>query len=427
MYNPKTPDKEMKADIITIGDEILIGQIIDSNSAWIAQRLDENGFKVREINSVADDKQQIFESLDRTLSKSELVIMTGGLGPTEDDITKECLSEYFDTPLLENRDVLEDIKKYLRSKNFELNPRNMKQALVPRDCRIFRNDNGTAAGMWFNHKGAVLISMPAVPFEMKAMFSDKILPALRKHFNTPKIVHRTILTYGIPESALAEKLSGWQKNLHPKISLAFLPSPERLRLRMSMICENEQKANKILDSETQKLKQIIGPAIFGYGNRFLHEVIGDILKEKKCRLATAESCTGGYIARLITSVPGSSEYYNGSVVAYSNRIKQKVLSVKPETLEKHGAVSKETVKEMVQALLHLFETDYAIAVSGIAGPEGGTDEKPVGTVWIAVGDKKTIFAKKYSFGTKRAINIRLAGSKALDLLRKKILFPEKYQ
>ena len=411
----------MKADIITIGDEILIGQITDTNSVFIAEKLNNSGFEIRQITSVADTKEHIFEVLDEVSKYTDLVVITGGLGPTEDDLTKQTLADYFGSKLILNEDVLEDVKQFVRNKGFTLNERNIKQAEIPDNCKIIRNKNGTAAGMWFEKDDTVFISMPAVPFEMKEMFEVRVLPLLKEKFKLPKVIHKNILTYGFPESSLAEKLSDWEQNLHSKISLAYLPSPERIRLRLSMICDTEEKADKILNAEVQKLKDIIGENIFGCGDGFLQDSLAEILKEKNVTVSTAESCTSGNIARLITSVPGSSSYFKGGIAAYSNDVKTALLKVSEETLEKYGAVSKEVVEQMVKGQLELFNTDYGIAVSGIAGPDGGTEEKPVGTTWIAVGNKEKIIAKKYTFGTRRLLNVRFASTRAMDNLRRFIL------
>ena len=411
----------MKADIIAIGDEILIGQITDTNSQFIAEKLNLSGFEIRQITSVADDKNHIVSVLDEVSKHTDLVLMTGGLGPTEDDLTKQTLTDYFGGNLVLNEEVLEDVRQFVKNKGFELNERNRKQAEVPDNCKIIRNKNGTAAGMRFEKNNTIFISMPAVPFEMKEMFETSILPFLKEKFNLPKIVHRNVLTYGFFESSLAEKLSSWEEQLHPKIKLAYLPSPERIRLRLSMICDSEEKAEKILDEEVQKLQNLIGESIFGYGDIFLQEALAEILKEKKATISTAESCTSGNIARLITSVPGSSAYFKGGIAAYSNEVKTALLKVPEEILEKHGAVSREVVEQMVKGQLELFNTDYGIAVSGIAGPDGGTPEKPVGTTWIAVGNKNKIIARKYTFGTRRLLNVRFASSKAMDNLRRFIL------
>ncbi|RLD50540.1 MAG: competence/damage-inducible protein A [Bacteroidetes bacterium] len=411
----------MKADIITIGDEILIGQITDTNSVFIAEKLNNSGFEIRQITSVSDNKEHIITVLDEVSKYTDLVVITGGLGPTEDDLTKQTLADYFGSKLILNEDVLEDVKQFVRNKGFTLNERNIKQAEIPDNCKIIRNKNGTAAGMWFEKDDTVFISMPAVPFEMKEMFEVRVLPLLKEKFKLPKVIHKNILTYGFPESSLAEKLSDWEQNLHSKISLAYLPSPERIRLRLSMICDSEKKAEDILDAEIEKLKGFIGENIYGYGDMFLQDAIAEILKNSNLTVSTAESCTSGNIARLITSVPGSSSYFKGGIAAYSNDVKTALLKVSEETLEKYGAVSKEVVEQMVKGQLELFNTDYGIAVSGIAGPDGGTEEKPVGTTWIAIGNNEKIIAKKYTFGTRRLLNVRFASTRAMDNLRRFIL------
>ncbi|MCF6185369.1 MAG: competence/damage-inducible protein A [Bacteroidales bacterium] len=411
----------MKADIIAVGDEILIGQITDTNSQFIAERLNLSGFEIRQITSVADDKKHIIKVLDEVSKYTDLILITGGLGPTEDDKTKQTLADYFKTRLVLNEEVLEDVKHFVKSKGFSLNERNIKQAEVPENCKVIRNKNGTAAGMWFEKNNTVFISVPAVPFEMKEMLETDILPMITKHFKTPHIVHKTVLTYGFPESTLAEKLSNWEQHLYSGINLAYLPSPERIRLRLSIIDDTKAKAENILNKEIQKLNKIIGDSVFGYGNLFLQDALIGILTNRNLTVSTAESCTGGNIAHLITSVPGSSACFKGGIVAYSNKIKTSLLKVSEKVLEKYGAVSKEVVEQMVKGQLELFGTDYGIAVSGIAGPTGGTSEKPVGTTWIAVGNKEKIIARKYTFGTRRLLNIRFASARALDNLRRFIL------
>ncbi len=411
----------MNAEIINIGDEILIGQIVNTNSTWLAEKLESIGLKIRQITAISDDKLHIIEALDAAASKSNLVVITGGLGPTEDDITKQTLAEYFGTKLVENQEVLNDLKRFIEARNLTMNKLNIKQAELPESCTVVRNTIGTAAGMWFEKDETVFISMPGVPFEMKKMFEESFMPMLQSHFKTPEIVHFTVQTYGIPESNLAELIADWEKNLPRYVKLAYLPSPERLRLRLSTISANVAETEQFMQSEYEKLRAIIGNAIYDVGDKYLHETIGDILREKNATLATAESCTGGNISRLITSVSGSSDYFKGAVVAYSNEIKMSVLGVKSETLQSFGAVSEQTVKEMAVGVMRLYETNYAISVSGIAGPNGATDGKPVGTTWIAVADKNGVRAERFVFGTQRDTNIRRASSKALDMLRKFIL------
>ncbi|NPA44259.1 MAG: competence/damage-inducible protein A [Chlorobi bacterium] len=411
----------MKADIITIGDELLIGQITDTNSQWIAEQLNLIGFEIRQITSVSDDKKHIKKTLDDVLDYANLVVITGGLGPTEDDLTKETLAEYFNSELKLNEDVLQDVKDFVQAKGFDLNERNIKQAEVPTNCKVLRNKNGTAPGMWFEKNEKVIISLPAVPFEMKELVERQVIPKLKDRFKLSNVIHKTILTYGIPESSLAEILSDWEQKLHKKIKLAYLPSPERIRLRFSMVCDDKEKANSIINKEIEKLKGIIGKAIFGEGDMYLEEAVGKLLKEKGATLSVAESCTAGNVSRLIASIPGSSEYFKGGVVSYSNEIKNKQLGVAQNLLDDFGAVSKQVVEAMVTGQRELFDTDFSIAISGIAGPGGGTAEKPVGTTWIAVASKDGVISKKYTFGKRRLLNVRFASSKALDMLRKYIL------
>lgn len=411
----------MKADIITIGDELLIGQITDTNSQWIAEKLNLIGFEIRQIISVSDNKEHIKNTLDEVLKQANVVVITGGLGPTDDDLTKETLAEYFNVKLKLNEDVLQDVKDFVHAKGFSMNDRNIKQAEVPENCRILRNKNGTAPGMWFEKDNKVIVSLPAVPFEMKELVEREVIPNLKEKFKLPNVIHKTVLSYGIPESSLAEMLSSWEQNLNEKIKLAYLPSPERVRLRFSMVCDNKEKCNAIIEEEIGKLKKIIGKSIFGYGDIFLEEAVGKLLKEKGVTLSVAESCTAGNVSRLIASIPGSSEYFKGGVVSYSNEIKNKQLNVKQNLLDDFGAVSKQVVEAMAIGQREIFDTDYSIAISGIAGPGGGTSEKPVGTTWIAVASKKGVLSQKYTFGKRRLLNVRFASAKALDMLRKYIL------
>lgn len=411
----------MKADIITIGDELLIGQITDTNSQWIGEKLNLAGFEIRQITSISDEKKHIVNTLDEVSKYADIIVITGGLGPTEDDLTKETLAEYFNFELKLNEDVLQDVKDFVHTKGFDLNERNVKQAEVPVGCKVLRNKNGTAPGMWFEKDNTIFISLPAVPFEMKELMERQVLPKLKEVTQTPNVIHKTVLTYGIPESTLAELLSDWEQNINKNIKLAYLPSPERIRLRFSMICENKDKCNAIIEDEIENLKKIIGKSIFGYGDIFLEEAVGKLLKEKGATLSVAESCTAGNVSRLIASIPGSSEYFKGGVVSYSNEIKNKQLKVPQSLLDNFGAVSKEVVEAMAKGQRQLFNTDYSVAISGIAGPGGGTEEKPVGTTWIAVASEDGVISKKYTFGKRRLLNVRFASAKALDMLRKYIL------
>ena len=411
----------MTAEIITIGDEILIGQIVDTNSAWIAEQLNLIGIKILQKTSVGDDKNAILKALSDASKRVELVFITGGLGPTKDDITKQTLCEYFNTKLVFNEQVFNDVEDIFVKRNLPMIESNRQQAELPENCNVIRNFKGTAAGMWFKRNCIEYISMPGVPFEMKAMMETSILPLIQEKFELPVILHRTILTYGIGESFLAERIEKWENNLPDNIRLAYLPSPEHLRLRMSIYGNDETLLSKTLDEQEVLLKSYLEKEIFGYGKQTLEEVVGLILKSRKATISTAESCTGGNIAHLITSISGCSSYFKASVVAYSNEIKANVLAVNPSDIDKYGAVSEEVVKQMADGAMRIFNTDYAIATSGIAGPDGGTIEKPVGTVWIAVASKDRTWAGKFIFSNDREINIRRASSTALDCLRRFLL------
>ena len=411
----------MKAEIITIGDEILIGQIIDTNSAWIAGQFNLHGIEIYQITSVHDDRNHIMEALQQAEEKVDLVILTGGLGPTKDDITKKVLCEYFKTKLVFHEPTFEHIKERFKNRNIDLNKLNRDQALVPEKCTVIPNKTGTAPGMWFEKNDTIFVSVPGVPFEMKNLVENEILPRLENNGKTKAIYHKTVLTQGLPESMLAGKIEKWEDALPENIKLAYLPNPMAVRLRLSAIGENKNQLKKQVESEIEKLQKIIPENIFGYDTETLAGVVGKLLKEKGKTLAVAESCTGGYISHLITSVAGSSGWYNGGVTAYSNQIKQNFLSVSTEPLEKYGAVSEQVVREMATGAREKLNADFAVATSGIAGPTGGTDEKPVGTVWIAVAGPDKTIAEKYIFGDNRERNIIRSSQTALQMLRKLIL------
>ena len=411
----------MFAEIITIGDEILIGQIIDTNSAWIAQQLNQYGIRLKQITSISDDKDHIVDTLNTARKRADLIITTGGLGPTRDDITKSTLAAYFNRALVMDNEVLEDVKFHFSSKGVQMPEVNTYQALVPEGCGVIRNVNGTAPAMWIEDREQVFISLPGVPYEMKAMMSEAILPKIRDYFKVPAFYHRTILSQGVGESTLMGVISKWEDQLIKEgIKLAYLPSPGIVRLRLSAIGEQQEIQQKV-DRKADELYQLIPEYIFGEGTEKLETVIGKLLLEQKLTLSTAESCTGGYIAHLITSIPGSSAYFEGSVISYSNTIKQNQLGVSAETLRKHGAVSEDVVVEMAEGVKQNLNTDFALATSGVAGPDGGSAEKPVGTVWIAVSGPKRTMAQKFSFGNNRERNIRKSALQAMSMLRKEIL------
>lgn len=410
----------MKAEIICIGDELLIGQTVNSNAAWMGQELNKIGIDVYQVSTISDDKNHIVDALKDALKRTELVLITGGLGPTRDDKTKYTLAEYFNSPLVRNENVYNQVEKMLKKRSIPMNDLNRKQAEVPEKARIFINYAGTAPAMWFVLGGKVVISMPGVPYEMKELMTKQILPSVSRYFKTPVIIHRTIHTYGTFEAKLAEILSGFEEQLPSEIKLAYLPAEGIIKLRLSGRGAREEEIVKMIDAEIEKLYKLIPRYIFGEQDDSLEKIIGVLLREKGETLSTAESCTGGLIAHRITTVPGSSDYFIGSVIAYSNRIKEKNLGVDPGSIVEFGAVSRQVVEQMAQGVRERFNTGYSIATSGIAGPGGGTAEKPVGTVWIAVVDKKGIYSKKYTFGNNRLRNIRRSTLAGLNLLRQYI-------
>ncbi len=411
----------MTTEIISIGDELLIGQVVNTNASWIAEQLNLAGIEVVRITTIADTREDILRALDEASNRAEVILLTGGLGPTRDDITKNSLCDYFDTGLVFNEEAFENIVKLFGNRGLPINDINRQQAEVPENCTPIVNDKGTASGMWFEKEGNIYVSMPGVPYEMKSMMSREILPKLSDRLHGLFILHKKVLTQGVGESWLAEMISEWEDGLPGHMKLAYLPQPGMVRLRLSGSAEDSVKLNLEMDQEIEKLTGLIPDLIFGYGEVSLEEVLGSLLKERGQSLSTAESCTGGYIAHLITSIPGSSAYFNGSVVAYSNQVKTNTLDVKEETLIAYGAVSEQCVTEMANGVKEKFNTDYSIAISGIAGPDGGTDEKPVGTVWIAIAGPASVITKKYIFGNDRQRIIRVATLTAMNQLRLMIL------
>lgn len=408
----------MKAAILTIGDELLIGQVVDTNSSWIAQQLNFAGIKVEEKVNIGDEAFAIKETLKRLLERIDLVVITGGLGPTKDDITKLTLAEFFEDHLVMHEASLQNVKKIFNNVGREPNPVNIQQAMQPSKAHIFINQNGTASGMCFEKEGKMVVSMPGVPFEMKAMILDQLLPLLAKRSDSIKIIHKTICTQGIGESFAAEKIEGIETSLPPHIKLAYLPSVGQLRLRLSGYGNATQKE---IDDFSDKIVERISENVFGFGDAVLQEVIGELLRQQGKTLSTAESCTGGYIAHLLTSVPGSSAYYLGGIIAYANESKMQHLGVSRQDLEEFGAVSKQVVEQMAKGIMKNTGSDFAIATSGIAGPDGGSPEKPVGTVWIAVAGKNGMFSKDFKFGDNRERNIIRASLTAMSILRRKFL------
>ena len=408
----------MKATIVTIGDEILIGQIIDTNSSYIAKALDKIGIATHEMLSISDDKEHILNTFQKLQNTVEVVIITGGLGPTKDDITKKTLCKYFNTHLIFNDEVYSDIERLFKERGYQVSAVNRSQAELPANCMALRNAVGTAAGMWFNMDGVLYVSMPGVPYEMMHLMESSILPMLSQQFNAPYIMHHTLLTQGIGESILAEKIHDWEEALPEGVKLAYLPSVSAVRLRLSGSGEDQEKLKNEFDAQLLKLKALVGKYCYGENNDTLESVLGQLLRAQNKTLATAESCTGGQIAASITKVPGCSNYFKGGVIAYSNDVKVNQLNVFQSDLDAYGAVSKPVVESMAKGVIKLLDVDYAIATSGVAGPDGGSVEKPVGTVWIAVASRTEVYAQQFLFGKHRERNIQAATLTALNLMRR---------
>ncbi len=408
----------MYASIITIGDELLIGQVVDTNSAWIAQQLNKIGIAVRNRVAIGDDAEEIKNALDFESENTDVVLITGGLGPTNDDITKKVMCEYFSGKMIVDKEVLENVR-YLFEQVYHkpVSAINLKQAEVPDVCEVIQNKRGSAPGMIFKKEGTIFISMPGVPYEMMGIMEDVIL-YLEKQFELPVILHKTILTAGIGESALAEMIKNFENNLPKEIKLAYLPNYGMVRLRLTTSGFDKTETENTIKSQFNELKKLVEKYMVVDDDESMQEVVGKILLQNKKTITTAESCTGGSIASLITSVPGSSAYFEGSIVSYSYQVKESLLNVKKETLEKYGAVSEETVREMLSGLLNKMKTDYGIAVSGIMGPGGGTPDKPVGTVWVAVGNKDKQLVQKFKQRFSRAKNIEVTAVMALNLMRR---------
>ncbi len=408
----------MRAEIITIGDEILIGQIVDTNSAWMAQKLNLAGIKVKQISSVSDDRQHILEALNESKSRADLILITGGLGPTKDDITKKTLAEYFKTGYRLDQDALENVKRIFLKYKAPLLEINIKQAEVLDNCVTLLNLNGTAPGMWIEHEDKIFVSMPGVPFEMMYMMEEQVIPKIKQAFKLPIIIHHTILTAGIGESILAEKIESIEDSLPEHIKLAYLPKLGTVRVRLSGDGQNEEKLKKEISIYAKRIIDKIHEFVIAENDTPIEKVILDFMEAENLSLSVAESCTGGYISHQFTQHPGSSKVFLGGAVTYSNSLKISILGVSEITINNFGAVSEETVKEMSEGAKSAFHSDYSIAVSGVAGPDGGTIEKPVGTVWIAVTGKTKTITKTYNFGNKRTQNIERSATTALVLLYK---------
>jgi nicotinamide-nucleotide amidase len=411
----------MTAEIISIGDELLIGQVVNTNAAWMGQELTLIGIQVHQVSVISDEAEHIISALQEAEQRADIILITGGLGPTKDDITKQTLCRYFNTRLIFDETTYQNIIELFKSRGFPINGSNKLQAEIPENCTPITNKNGTAPGMWFEKKDKVFISMPGVPFEMKPMMKEFILPKLAVRAKGGAIVHKTILTQGIGESFLAAKIQQWEEALPAHMKLAYLPQPGIVRLRLSAFGEKKETLEADIEEQIVRLNSLVPEYIYGYDEDTLEAIVGNFLKERKQTLVTAESCTGGYLSHRITSVPGSSEYYLGSVISYSNDLKINLLDVSELDIITHGAVSEAVVKDMAMHARNKLKADYAIAVSGIAGPDGGTAEKPVGTTWIAIATETKVIAKKFLFGEHRERNIHKTAITALNMLRKVIL------
>jgi nicotinamide-nucleotide amidase len=412
----------MKAVIITIGDEILIGQIIDTNSSYIAKALDKIGIATYEMLSISDDKSHIVKTLHEVQNKYDVVLITGGLGPTKDDITKKTFCEYFDDVLVQNDAVLAQVKSIIEGiYKKPITKLNIDQALVPSKAKVLFNAMGTAPGMLMEHQNTVFISLPGVPYEMKYLIDNEVIPYLVNAFERPYIVHKTLMTYGRGESLIAEQIEDWENNLPNFIKLAYLPSPGKVRLRLTARGTNETLLKESILKEIDKLEPLIGDIIVGYDeDETIEVVLARLLTQKQVSLSTAESCTGGKIAQLISAISGASAYFKGGVVAYSNQIKIDVLKVNPETIQKFSVVSKEVAQEMAINCRSIFNTDYAIATTGNAGPTKGNSAAEIGAVFIAIATPNEVLVEEFNFGQPREKVIDRAVNKAFEWLYKEI-------
>lgn len=413
----------MKATIVTIGDEILIGQIIDTNSGFIAKSLDKIGVEISEMISISDNKQHILDTLAKLQNKVDLVIITGGLGPTKDDVTKKTFCDYFEDELVVNEAVLAHVTQLIEGfYKRPISQINKDQALVPSTATILRNENGTAPGMWMKKEGTVFISLPGVPFEMKGIIENEIIPKIVKEYQRPYIIHKTILTYGMGESMVAEKIEDWESNLPDFIKLAYLPNPGRVRLRLSARGTDKELLEKNIEEKVFSLTQIIGDIIVGFDDgETLEVVLGKLLVQNKKTIATAESCTGGKLAQTITSIPGSSQYFKGSIVSYAKEIKTQILGVSEETIKKYSVVSEAVAAEMATQIRKIMNTDYGIGITGNAGPTTDDTDEEVGVVFITLATPDGVVSEKFNFGQPREKVIDRTVNKSMEMLQKEIL------
>ena len=417
----------MTTHLLTIGDEILIGQITDTNSAWMSRELNLRGIAVTGKSSVGDTRQAIVDGIEHAARLAPIVIMTGGLGPTKDDITKKTLADMFGSALSFHQETYDRIARYFQKIGRTVPPAMVAQATLPDKAVVLPNKVGTAPGMWFERGETVFISLPGVPFEMEYLMTHEVMPRLQQRFQPRPIAHRTLLTAGEGESNIAKRIESLEDSLPPHIKLAYLPALGQVRLRLTgvwpgdIVPDAAQQLSAELDAQKSRLEALLPDLIYGYEEESLEKVIGRLLLQQGKNFGTAESCTGGYIAHLITGVSGASNYFPGTVVTYSNEMKTKLLGVRADTLAQHGAVSEQTVREMAQGALDTLGVDVALAVSGIAGPDGGTPDKPVGTVWMAVADRNRTLSQKHIFGRDRIKNIQMSGTYALNFVRKFLL------
>jgi len=416
--------QKVNASIITIGDELLIGQTIDTNSAFIGQELNKIGVWVKRRVAVGDVWDDIWNALNEEKKHSDIIIITGGLGPTADDITKPLLCKYFGGKLVVNDEVLKHVEylfEHVFKRPMPLLERNRKQAEVPDVCTVLMNERGTAPGMLFKKGNKVFVSLPGVPYEMKGLMEKQVIPRLKESFTLPVIIHQTLLTVGVGESILADKIKDWEEKLPVYMKLAYLPHFGMVRLRITVTGDDKNVLEKELEEQFAQLKELVKEWLVIDEDMTLQQAIAKLLKERKQTAGTAESCTGGYIAHLLSRDPGSSSNYKGSIISYDNKVKEDVLGVKRETLETVGAVSEETIRQMVSGGLQQLKADYVVATSGIMGPDGGSENKPVGLVWIGVGNKEKIIAKQFNFKFERSRNIEQTAIAALEMLRRFIL------
>ncbi|NUO01485.1 MAG: competence/damage-inducible protein A [Saprospiraceae bacterium] len=409
----------MKIHIITIGDEILIGQVVDTNSAWMAGELNLIGARVNYIHSISDNVAAIHTTLDGAMDDADAVLLTGGLGPTKDDLTKKALADYFGAAMVFHQPTQDWILALFERIGRPVKPEAIHdQCMMPANAEILPNKMGTAPGMWFEHKGKVVVSMPGVPSEMKYLMQYEVLPKLKAHFGGKPIRHRTILTVGEGETVIAGRIASIEDNLPQHVKLAYLPAVGQVRLRLTGIAEDATALERELDEQAAAITACLSDIVYGFGDTTLEAAIGKLLLARGLTISAAESCTGGHFSHSITAIPGASAYFKGAVVAYDNAVKMAVLGVREETLKNYGAVSEQTVLEMAQGARELLKTDLAVSISGIAGPDGGSPEKPVGTIWMAIADKNGVWAQKIVRGKDRLSNIQYATIQALNMVRK---------